>query len=98
MVVATESATEYSEFEFVNGVPVLFKNANAVIDLLNSIEINMPSTPKDILIAEVRAGHTRLIGTEVAIVLTAKPVRREGYTDVENSAFTANALCYKRTP
>jgi hypothetical protein len=77
---------------------VLLEDIESVIDLLDGVKANLTGTLEDILIAQVAARHTRLIGTEVAIVLTAEAVRRQRDANIDNAALRAHALVDEDIP
>jgi hypothetical protein len=77
---------------------VLLEHIEAVVDLLNGIEVDDEGTLEDILIAKIAARHTRLIGAEVAIVFTAKLVWRKRDTNIYNATFTTNTLSNESIP
>jgi hypothetical protein len=77
---------------------ILLEDIKAVIDLADGVEVHLGSASEDILIAEVAAGHTRFVGAEVAVVLTAELIRREGYADIDDATLATDALVDEDIP
>jgi hypothetical protein len=98
VLIAAKGTAQHAELKLINGMAVLLEDIEAVIDLLDGVKSHLRCTLENILITQVTARHTRLIGTEVAIVLAAKAIRRKRYADIDNAALRTDALVNEDIP
>jgi hypothetical protein len=77
---------------------ILLKHIEAVVDLLDGVKVDDQCALENILITEVRAGHTRLVRAEVAVILTTELVWRKGDADIDDAALRANTLVDEDIP
>jgi hypothetical protein len=71
---------------------VPFQDIQTVIDLRYSVKSDGTRPLENILIAQVAPWHTRLIWTEIAIVLTTELVWRKTHAHIQDTTRTANGL------